>query len=89
MGDVAYRFGGEEFSVLLPDADATIGHAVAERVRAGVSAILPPPGGTAVTVSVGVSSAAVAQPPDAIVTAADQALYSAKRAGRDRVVVAS
>ena len=91
-GDVAYRFGGEEFSVLLPGADARTAQAVAERVRADVASLLPPPGGAAVTVSVGVSvserSTASPAASAAMVEAADQALYCAKRAGRDRVVVA-
>ncbi len=88
VGDVAYRFGGEEFSVLLPGADAATAQGIAERVRAAVSALLPPPGGTAVTVSVGVSVAERSAPSSAMVQAADQALYCAKRTGRDRVVVA-
>jgi diguanylate cyclase (GGDEF)-like protein len=88
-GDIAYRFGGEEFSVLLPGADAATARVIAERVRTAVAALLPPPGGAAVTVSVGVSVGVSTTSSAAMVEAADQALYSAKRAGRDRVVVAA
>lgn len=93
-GDSAYRFGGEEFCVILPGADEIQAAGVGERIRAAVSAVDIPgaaeqPGGR-LTVSVG-----VAQGPGAgtgaegLLGVADRALYSAKSSGRDRVVVAS
>lgn len=84
------RQGGEEFTAFLPeggppdDAQAT-----AERLRAAVRALVPPPGVTQrVTVSVGVSSVAQDDASaDAVLARADGALYAAKAAGRDRVMV--
>jgi len=87
-GDIAYRFGGEEFSVLLPDTDAATAVGVAERVRLAVAAIPSPPGAERVTVSVGVSVGTPATSNTQLIDEADRALYDAKRSGRDRVIVA-
>lgn len=89
LGDIAYRFGGEEFSVLLPKTSASTALAVAERVRAAVSQLEPPGGGHSVTVSIGVSQGLSATMPLQMIEAADRALYDAKRAGRDRVTMAA
>jgi diguanylate cyclase (GGDEF)-like protein len=87
-GDIAYRFGGEEFSVLLPDTDAATAIGVAERVRHAVAAIVPPAGADRITVSVGVSVGAPATTNTKLIEEADRALYDAKRSGRDRVTFA-
>jgi diguanylate cyclase (GGDEF)-like protein len=85
--DVVARMGGEEFVALLPGAGVgeTIGYA--ERVRAAVADDdehdLP-----RVTVSAGVSAEVAPLSVDELVHCADAALYAAKRAGRDRVLVA-
>lgn len=92
-GDLGGRYGGEEFVVLLPGADATGALATAERIHAAVRALnLPHAGGPSgrVSVSIGV---AVARPrlgeaDGLLVRKADGALYDAKNAGRDRVAVA-
>jgi diguanylate cyclase (GGDEF)-like protein len=85
-GDLLARTGGEEFLVVLPDADLAHACAICERIRARIEAhdwaALAP--GLAVTVSVGLASS----PPYAeveLTTRADAALYRAKAAGRNRV----
>ncbi len=88
--DVPARFGGEEFAVLLRNPSPQVAVEVGERVRRTVAALdLRRLGVPGVSVSVGV---AVAESPDVtldvVVDEADQALYRAKRAGRDRVVAA-
>ena len=88
VGDIAYRFGGEEFSVLLPATDGTTALGIAERIRAAVAMTLPPAGGTPVTVSVGVSVGNPATSNSRLIDEADRALYDAKRSGRDRVTFA-
>ncbi|MEW6581629.1 MAG: sensor domain-containing diguanylate cyclase [Actinomycetota bacterium] len=92
-GDVVYRFGGEEFAVLLPGAGDDAARAVAGRIRDAVAAHDFPGGvtqpGGRVTVSVGGTRSARGGDPAALVGAADGALYEAKRAGRDRVVFAA
>lgn len=85
--DTPARFGGEEFAVVLPHTDPPEARAVAERLRAAISAAPLDP---KVTVSVGVAS----YPDDAasaddLVRAADEALYASKRAGRNRVSAAA
>jgi diguanylate cyclase (GGDEF)-like protein len=81
--DVAARFGGEEFVMLLPDCATDNAALVAERIRATVAA-----SAAGVTVSAGVASRAGAGiDRSELVRAADQALYQAKAAGRDRTIV--
>jgi diguanylate cyclase (GGDEF)-like protein len=91
-GDVVARWGGEEFLVCCPGADRAWAPALAERLRQAVAMHEHPlPGGQTLrcTVSVGVSAAFSDLPQwHAAVRAADDALYQAKRDGRDRVVVA-
>jgi len=83
--DVAYRYGGEEFCVLLPDATADEAGGVAERVRRAIEAI-EAPYGTSVTASVGVASGPSTHLPTTAATA-DAALFRAKHGGRNRVAV--
>ena len=92
--DVVARFGGEEFAVLLPGSDLQGARAVAERVLGRLRAAgLPHPGqaaGTSVSLSIGCATSAHPAPlpdPSVLVEHADQALYRAKAAGRDRVAL--
>lgn len=85
--DVAGRFGGEEFLVLLRDAQRDRAMQVAERLRNAVECGgLAYADGKAVTVSVGVAYARSADGAHDVVERADRALYRAKNAGRNRVV---
>ncbi len=86
--DSAYRFGGEELAVLLPGSDIDKAHKAAERIRKKIekepfkSAAGEP---LQVTASLGAATHAMGfEKADAIVRTADQALYQAKRAGRNR-----
>lgn len=92
--DVAARYGGEEFVIVLPETDVAGATMVAERVRASMMArpFVPGNQGTAVTqtVSLGVAHYPVHGTSAAqLIDAADQAMYRAKRAGKNRVVVAT
>ena len=85
--DVAGRFGGEEFLVLLRDAARERAMQVAERLRGAIEAGgLAYADGKPVTVSVGVAYARPADTAHDVVERADRALYRAKNAGRNRVV---
>jgi diguanylate cyclase (GGDEF)-like protein len=85
--DTAARYGGEEFAVILPQASLDAACAVAERLRARLEAT-DVPGIGIVTASFGVATFPVhATTSAALVSVADQILYSAKRAGRNRVAV--
>jgi len=83
--DVAARFGGEEFAILLPQTTGDEAEAIAERIRRNIEESNFPH--RRVTISVGVAScsADLCAAPD-IVKAADDAAYEAKRNGRNRVV---
>jgi diguanylate cyclase (GGDEF)-like protein len=91
-GETAARLGGEEFALLLPGADLDTAATLAEGVRAAVERLaIPHHASTAarvLTVSCGVAATVPSEPgaPAALVDRADQALYRAKRAGRNRVV---
>ena len=88
--DVAGRYGGEEFVILLPHTPLAGARVVAERIRSfcAGSGIPLSSGAITVTVSIGVAgSHAGCRKAEELVAAADGALYEAKRAGRNRVVV--
>jgi two-component system, cell cycle response regulator len=89
--DLACRYGGEEFVVVMPDTDLTFAYMVAERLRQSVAdvpfSIGVAPGQLSVTISVGVTATECkADSAEALLRRADQALYRAKRDGRNRVV---
>jgi diguanylate cyclase (GGDEF)-like protein len=87
-GDSIYRVGGEEILVVLPGATEADAVAIGERLRRAVRERRPV--GVEVTISIGVAvSRAGPLDTDEMVGLADAALYSAKEAGRDRVVVSS
>jgi diguanylate cyclase (GGDEF)-like protein len=88
-GDVVYRYGGEEFSVLFPGATAAEAAGAAERIRTAVEASVIPgeetqPGGR-LTVSVGIATLDGGDAPS-LKRRADDALYEAKSRGRNRSV---
>lgn len=86
--DLAARVGGDEFAVILAETNLARGVEVAERLRQAIKAAKIPGVGS-ISVSVGVAeSPACAQTTDDLLTRADQALYEAKRQGRDRVMTA-
>jgi diguanylate cyclase (GGDEF)-like protein len=83
--DLVARYGGEEFFVLMPETRAAGAAQVAERLRQHFAAQRLP-----VTLSVGAAEFPThGDNGDALIRAADAALYEAKRAGRDRIVVAA
>ena len=89
--DLACRYGGEEFVVVMPDTDVGYAFTVAERLRQSIESVQfqmsRVPAKIKVTASIGIaSSPGTPDKPDALLHRADQALYRAKREGRNRVV---
>ena len=90
--DTVARYGGEEFAIILPETDSVSAQKIGERLREQVERYAFPgkehmPGGT-LTVSIGVATYASIYSKDDLLQAADMALYTAKRAGRNRVCLA-
>ncbi len=86
-GDVAARWGGEEFVMVLPRANAAAALEVANRIRAGLAEAQLVGNGPAFTASFGIADSTMAPRFEQMVRIADDALYRAKDAGRDRAVV--
>ena len=87
--DVLGRLGGEEFAIVLPNADAQGAMAVAERLRTLVASqpVMTEHGPIALTVSVGVTLCVAGETSDAALQRADHAMYRAKDLGRNQVHV--
>ena len=90
--DLAARYGGEEFAAVLPDTTLEQARVLADRIRAHVAGLglqqAPAAHHPKVTLSIGVAAfdRARLNAPEALIEAADKALYAAKRGGRNRVV---
>jgi two-component system cell cycle response regulator len=89
--DLACRFGGEEFVIIMPETDMAVATIVAERLRRRIASepfpIHQGSGALDVTISIGIATLDAADDTAAtILKRADQALYRAKRTGRNRVV---
>lgn len=92
-GDMAARYGGEEFALILPDTDSTGAVHIAESARQSIARLLiahPQCASGYLTISVGAAATMGPGPANAaqLIKAADEALYQAKQAGRNRVVLA-
>jgi diguanylate cyclase (GGDEF)-like protein len=87
--DVLARWGGEEFLLLLPDAAPHDARAVLERMAERVHAmVVPGLDGKRISFSAGLATRRAGEPFTEVISRADHALYRAKEAGRDRVVLA-
>lgn len=88
--DIASRYGGDEFVIILPETDKTLAVSIAERLRSDVAEIELLPGGSTLTISIGIAS----YPEDGKISElflenVDNALYLAKNRGGNRVEVFS
>lgn len=92
-GDLAVRLGGEEFVVLLPGADASSAMVLADQLLTKVRTLrVAGAPGEQLTISVGAATYAASMPmsgPSELMKAADDALYQAKREGRNRAIKAT
>jgi two-component system, cell cycle response regulator len=92
-GDAAYRFGGEEFLIILPEQTLESAPVAAERLCRGVEGLaMPheaktPPGVVTISAGLAALSPGEKKPTEKLLQEADTALYSAKEAGRNTVVV--
>jgi diguanylate cyclase (GGDEF)-like protein/PAS domain S-box-containing protein len=90
-GDLACRYGGEEFSIIIAEADAEGAHKCVESIRDAIKHLSVHHRGQtlgAITVSAGIASfPAHGNNPEDLTHAADKALYQAKKEGRDRIVI--
>src|SRR5881392_2845042 len=89
--DLAARYGGEEFALLAPETDLLGATKLADRLRADLEAAtlqLPDGEELSVTASFGVAVMGTLERPEQLIAAADEALYEAKRNGKNRVVAA-
>ena len=85
QADVVGRLGGDEFAVLMPETEGTVAHAAANRLAVGIRTVFR--GTPSVTASIGVVSVTGSEAgTDELLRKADQAMYEAKRSGKDRVV---
>jgi two-component system cell cycle response regulator len=89
--DLACRYGGEEFVVVMPDTDVAFAYSVSERLRKGIETtpfkISRAPHSLNLTISIGIAGSEGADDTAAaLLHRADQALYRAKRSGRNKVV---
>jgi len=85
--DIFARYGGEEFILIMPETDLDSAQAVAEKIRGVIEHHLFP-GADRITISIGIAAMSAEESDDALIRRADEALYAAKRGGRNRVEIA-
>jgi diguanylate cyclase (GGDEF)-like protein len=88
--DICTRFGGEEFGIIMPGTSTTTAAIVAERIRDRMEAYRSPDTrmrDLSLTVSIGIASSSTITSPRELIERADQALYLAKRSGKNQVKV--
>ena len=87
--DVAARYGGDEFVAMLPETDPSGAYVVAEKIRQMVTELLVESSGHQITTSISIGVVSYpedGQTADELMIAADEAMYSSKRLGKNRVV---
>lgn len=89
QGDTVGRWGGEEFLVVLPGADANAAQRIAERIRKNIAALRVLPDGRPFTGSFGIACIAPNEPFEDFYRRVDYALYEAKHGGKNRVLLAT
>lgn len=91
-GDTAYRYGGEEFLIILPEQDLESGTEIAERLRRTVESLQiaheakDPPGVITISLGTSVMEPGMKKTPETLTREADEALYEAKESGRNCVI---
>ena len=88
-GDLASRWGGEEFAILFSGADAARALEVVERIRAMLATILGTSGSVVFTASYGIADSTMSSRFDHVLRMADRAMYTSKRLSRDRATIGS
>jgi diguanylate cyclase (GGDEF)-like protein len=84
--DYVARWGGEEFTILLPETNLDDAEELLNRLRVGVSNHVIPEIGRAVTLSFGVTAGTKSDSPEDLLKRADRALYTSKQTGRNKVI---
>jgi diguanylate cyclase (GGDEF)-like protein len=85
--DLVFRYGGDEFVVLLPETEASGAYVLAEKIRLGVAGLVVPGSDMRTSMSVGVVSYPDdGRTSDELMISADQAMYASKRSGKNRVM---
>lgn len=87
--DTAYRYGGEEFAVILPETDLESASLAAKRIKNEVEGELAAHGNDndPITISIGATAYRPGETPDALLDRADKAMYAAKNKGRDSISI--
>ena len=87
--DIAARYGGDEFVAMLPETDQSGAYVVAEKIRQMASELVVEAGGTHISTSLSIGVVSYpddGETADELMIAADEAMYSSKRMGKNRVV---
>ena len=87
--DIVARTGGEEFVVLMPQTELMNAASFAERLRTSLASAPVEPLPKPITISIGIAELTRGEQGDALLRRADQALYEAKRSGRNKVMMSS